>query len=135
MRMLAAANTLERIKPLYRIEAEIRGQSAERRRQVRQAKARPLMDDFRTWLEDKRDRLDPRSDTAKAIAYALNRWTALTRYLDDGRLEIDNSAAERAMRAVAIGRNYVQSLLMRSPRLAPLVSSVPTGDFRLVGCA
>jgi hypothetical protein len=55
-------------------------------------------------LEDTLGRLDGKSDTAKAARYLLNRWTALTRYLDDGRLEIDNNAAERALRAVGIAR-------------------------------
>jgi hypothetical protein len=52
--------------------------------------------------------LSPKSETAGAIRYALSRWRALSRYIDDGRLEIDNSAAERALRAVALGRkNYL----------------------------
>ena len=58
--------------------------------------------------------LSPKSETAGAIRYALSRWRALTRYADDGRLEIDNSAAERALRAVALGRNYVQRWIMSS---------------------
>jgi hypothetical protein len=55
-----------------------------------------------------------KSETAGAIRYALAHWRALTRYVDDGLLEIDNSAAERALRAVALGRNYVQFSIMRS---------------------
>ncbi len=59
--------------------------------------------------------LSAKSETAAAIRYALSRWRALTRYTEDGLLEIDNSAAERALRAVALGRNYVQRWIMSSP--------------------
>jgi transposase len=71
---------------------------------IRQARARPLLDDLRKWMEKSLRSLSRKSETAGAIRYALSRWRALTRYTDDGRLEIDNSAAERALRAVALGR-------------------------------
>jgi len=75
---------------------------------IRQARARPQLDDLRQWLEKSLRSLSRKSETAGAIRYALSRWRALTRYTDDGRLEIDNSAAERALRAVALGRkNYL----------------------------
>lgn len=99
---------LECIGALYGIEREIRGQTAERRREVRQARARPLLDQFHRWLGQKLATLSAKSDTAAAIRYALSRWRALTRYVDDGLIEIDNSSAERALRAVALGRrNYL----------------------------
>jgi hypothetical protein len=81
---------------------------------IRQARARPLLDDLRKWMEKSLRSLSRKSETAAAIRYALSRWRALTRYTGDGRLEIDNSAAERALRAVALGRNYVQLTIMRS---------------------
>ena len=105
---------LARIGALYAIEDEIRGKPAEVRRDVRQTRARPLLDALRTWMEKALRSLSSKSETAGAIRYALSRWSALTRYLDDGLLEIDNSAAERALRAVALGRNYVQLMIMRS---------------------
>jgi transposase len=71
---------------------------------IRQARARPLLDDLRKWMEKALRSLSKKSETAGAIRYALSRWRALTRYTDDGRLEIDNSGAERALRAVALGR-------------------------------
>jgi transposase len=75
---------------------------------IRQARARPLLDDLRTWMEKTLRSLSRKSETATAIRYALSRWRALTRYTGDGGLEIDNSAAERALRAVALGRkNYL----------------------------
>src|SRR5271168_2835242 len=102
------AQALERIGALYAIEEQIRGKPAELRREVRQTRARPLLDEFEKWMEKALRSLSPKSETAAAIRYALSRWRALTRYVDDGHLEIDNSAAERALRAVALGRkNYL----------------------------
>ena len=99
---------LARIGALYRIEEEVRGKPAELRREVRQSRARPLIDDLHKWMDKALRLLSPKSETTAAIRYALSRWRALTRYIDDGRLEIDNSAAERALRTVALGRkNYL----------------------------
>jgi hypothetical protein len=103
-----AAEAVQRIAALYHIEKEIRGRSPDQRREVRTARARPLLDSMRQWLEGSLAKLARKSDTAAAIHYALARWDALARYLDDGRIELDNSAAERALRAVALGRrNYL----------------------------
>jgi transposase len=103
-----AQQAVERIGALYDIEREVRGKPAELRCEVRQARARPLTDELHAWLNKMLARLSRKSDTALAIRYALARWRALTRYLDNGRIEIDNSAAERALRAVALGRkNYL----------------------------
>jgi hypothetical protein len=99
-----AAEAIERIGALYDIEREIRGSPADLRCQVRQARARPLVEELHRWLNKILSTLSRKSDSAAAIRYALSRWRALTRYLDDGRIEIDNSAAERALRAVALGR-------------------------------
>lgn len=99
---------LERIGALYKIEEAIRGKPPDERRAYRQAHAKPLLDQLHAWLSDVLDTLSRKSDTSRAILYALNRWAALTRYCDDGRLEIDNLPVERALRAVAIGRrNYL----------------------------
>jgi transposase len=97
-----------RIGALYGIEEEIRGKPAELRCSVRQARARPLLDSLRHWMEKALRSLSTKSETAAAIRYALSHWRALIRYVDDGRLEIDNSAAERSLRAVVLGRkNYL----------------------------
>jgi hypothetical protein len=64
----------------------------------------PLLENMHAWLETALAKLSKKSDTAAAIRYALSRWRALTRYVEDGRLEIDNNAAERALRVVALGR-------------------------------
>ena len=86
----------------------MRGKPIDLRLSVRQARAKPLLDDLRKWMEKALHSLSAKSETAAAIRYALSRWRALTRYTEDGLLEIDNSAAERALRAVALGRkNYL----------------------------
>jgi hypothetical protein len=103
-----AQEALERIAALYAIEREIRGRPPDERRAIRQTRARPLLDSFRPWLEECLTKLSQKSDTTAAVKYALGRWEALTRYAEDGGLEIDNNAAERALRAVALGRkNYL----------------------------
>jgi transposase len=103
-----AQETLERIAALYAIEKDIRGHPPEERSQVRQASARPLLAALRAWWESCLPKLSRKTETTAAIKYALARWEALTRYIEDGRLEIDNNAAERALRAVALGRkNYL----------------------------
>jgi hypothetical protein len=95
---------LNRIGELYGIEEEIRGKPADIRRSIRQSRARPLLDQLRKWMEKTLRSLSAKSETAAAIRYALSRWRALNRYTEYGLLEIDNSAAERALRAVALGR-------------------------------
>jgi len=99
-----AREALERIQALFAIETQIRGRSADERRAVRQARAGPLLDDLHRWFHSTLSQLSRKSPLALAIRYALTRWTALTRYRDDGRLELENNAAERALRAVALGR-------------------------------
>jgi transposase len=102
-----AAEAMDRIAALYAIEKEIRGHAAGERREVRNAQARPMLDSLKQWLEETLEKLSRKSDTALAVRYALSRWESLLRYLDDGSIEIDNNAAERALRTVALGRkNY-----------------------------
>jgi transposase len=99
---------LLRIGELYGIETGIRGKPPDERCRARQRHARPLLDSLHAWLRQTLATLSRKSDTARAILYTLALWPALTRYCDDGRIEIDNSAAERALRGVAIGRrNYL----------------------------
>jgi transposase len=104
-----AFEALERIGALYQIEADIRGRPTDERKAVRQARAAPLLQDLYDWLRAtvRRER-SKKSDICGAIGYTLSLWTALTRYRDDGRIEIDNNSVERALRAVALGRkNYL----------------------------
>jgi transposase len=103
-----AEEALNRIGELYGLEESIRGQSADTRRQARQARAGPKLEELYRWLHATLQKTSKKSELAGAIRYALSRWRALTRYRDDGRLDIDNNAAERALRAVALGRkNYL----------------------------
>jgi transposase len=95
---------LARIGALYGIEEQIRGRPPDARHEARQAHSAALMNALHAVLDDARRRLSPKSEMAKAIAYGLKRWPALTRFLGDGRLEIDNNIAERALRSVALGR-------------------------------
>jgi transposase len=103
-----AGEALARIGVLYAIEAEIRGRPPDERMAVRQARAGPLLESLREWLRQILARVSKKSELAKAVSYILSRWTAMTRYRDDGRIEIDNNAAERSLRVVALGRkNYL----------------------------
>ncbi len=103
-----AQEALRRIGELYAIEADIRGWQAGERRRVRNERSRPLLDSLKQWFEETLGKLSRKSETAQAVRYALGLWEALVRYVDDGRLEIDNNAAERALRVVALGRkNYL----------------------------
>jgi transposase len=95
---------LERIAAFYKIEDTVRGQPPDQRLRVRTQYLAPLMADMHAWLEVSLARISGRSDMAKAIRYSLKRWDALTLLLRDGRACIDNSAAERAMRPIALGR-------------------------------
>ena len=103
-----AKEALECIAQLYGIEKEIRGRSLAERREVRQTRSRPWLEAMHLWLKATMSKLSRKSELAKAIHYALERWPALLVFLDDGRVEMDNNAAERALRAVAVGRkNYL----------------------------
>ncbi len=103
-----ADEAVTRIGQLYEIEAEIRGQPPDARKAARQARAGPLLDDLKAWLTTELARLSKKSALAGVIRYVLPRWPALTRYVEDGLLEIDNNIAERALRTVALGRkNYL----------------------------
>jgi len=97
-----AAHMIERIGALYAIEQEIRGRPPRERCVVRRERSRPLLDTMKAWMEQRLQALSQKSATAKAIRYALSRWEALGRYCDDGRIEIDNNAAERTLRSAGM---------------------------------
>ena len=99
-----AAEALDRIGRLYAIESEIRARPPAERALIRQARAGPELHALHSWLQATVSSLSAKSELAQAIRYALVRWPALARYCDDGRVEIDNNAAERSLRAVAVGR-------------------------------
>jgi transposase len=99
-----ATEAVRRIGLLYAIEQDLRGRPPDERARQRQARAGPILQSLRAWLDETLARVSGRSDLAVAIRYALSRWEALTRYIADGRLEIDNNPVERAIRPLALGR-------------------------------
>ena len=93
-----------RIDALFAIEREINGLAPQQRVSVRNERSRPLVTALESWLREQRAKVSKNSETGKAIDYSLKRWAALTRFLDDGRLCMSNNAAERELRAIAVGR-------------------------------
>jgi transposase len=99
-----ASEALERIAALYAIEKTIRGKSADERRAMRQEKSKPLVLALKAWLEQQLARVSAKATIAEDIRYALNHWDGLTRFLDDGRIELDSNIVERSMRSVVLNR-------------------------------
>src|SRR6202040_6040 len=86
------------------IESEIRGRSVDERRVLRQEESRPILDELEPWLRTKLALISQKTKLAEAIRYALSRWAGLTRFLDDGRIEIDSNVVERSIRPIALNR-------------------------------
>ncbi len=99
-----ADEALQRLARLFEIERRIRGFSPEQRLAVRHAEAKPLLDDFKAWLEEKRRKSYSGSLTAEAINYVFNQWNGLVRFLEDGRIDLSTNAVERSMRPIALQR-------------------------------
>ncbi len=97
-----AQEALRRIAGLYKIEAQIRGTSAEARRAVRQATSKSIVEDLKSWLEAQLARASAKSAIAVAIRYGFNHWEGLSCFLEDGRIEIDSNIVERSMRPIAL---------------------------------
>ena len=103
-----AKEALDRIGTLYGVEAEARGRPPDERQRLREQRSKPLLNALHVWLAESKMKLSQKTDLAAAIRYTLARWKALTRFVEDGRLEIDNNAAERSIRPLALGRkNYL----------------------------
>ena len=99
-----ASEAVRRIDILFEIERSINGKTPEQRLAVRRERSRPLIAELEIWMRQQQALLSTKNDTAKAINYLFNGWTAFTRFLDDGRVCLTNNAAERALRGVAVGR-------------------------------
>jgi transposase len=99
-----AEEALARIGRLYEIEADIRGRSADERRAERQARSKSIVDDLKPWLEQQLRRVSRGATIAKDIRYGLGHWDGLTRFLDDGRIELDTNTVERSIRPIALNR-------------------------------
>jgi len=95
---------IEMIRRLYAVERDVHGRSPEERLAARCEHSKPLLDEMKEWLDREALGALPKSPIGQAIAYARNQWTALCRFLEDGRLDIDNNRAERALRGIAVGR-------------------------------
>ena len=99
---------LVRIGELFKVEAEVNGRSALRRRRMRQTRSAPVLTELKTWMGETLSQVSAKSPMALAIGYSLSNWTALTNFVADGRIDAHNNTAERALRGVAIGRkNYL----------------------------
>jgi len=99
-----ATEALRRIAELYAVEADVRGQSPAHRLAARRSRSKAIVEAMRLWFEAQLPLLPGRSTLAEAIRYALSRWEGLTRFLNDGRIELDTNPVERAIRPVALGR-------------------------------
>jgi hypothetical protein len=99
-----AAEALQRIGLVYAVEKDIRGRSPDQRRAARQERSRPVIAELEPWLRAKLPLLSQKSKLAEAIRYALSRWEGLSRFFDDGRIEIDSNTVERSIRPIALNR-------------------------------
>jgi transposase len=99
-----ASEALERIAALYAIEKTIRGMRADERRRVRQDQSKPLVASLKTWLEHQLTRVSAKAKIADEIRYGLNHWDGLTRFLEDGRIELDTNIVERGIRPIVLNR-------------------------------
>jgi hypothetical protein len=114
-----AHSALEQIARVYDIEREIKELDPDERRRVRQEKSKPLLDALHQWMILNRQKVPDGAATAKALDYSLRRWGALTRFVSDGQLPVDNNHIENQIRPIAIGRNNANDSLMRTHRLSP----------------
>lgn len=99
-----ATEVLRRIAMLYAVEDEVRGTSAEQRRAMRAEHSRVAVDDLKLYLEARLRQVSAKSKLADAIRYALSRWDGLSRFLDDGRVDLDTNIVERSIRPLALNR-------------------------------
>jgi len=99
-----AVEVLQRIAALYKIEDEVRGAPAAQRQQIRHERSRVIVDDLRVFLEAKNRQVSAKAKLGEAIRYTLTRWDGLSRFLDDGRVDLDSNAVERSIRPLALNR-------------------------------
>lgn len=100
-----AHSALEQISRIYDVEREVKEMLPDERRRIRQERSKPLLDTLHEWMLLNRQKITDGSTTAKALDYSLRRWEALTRFVDDGQLPVDNNHIENQIRPIAIGRN------------------------------
>jgi len=116
---------LEQFAKVYEIERRVKDLEAEERRTIRQQQTRPLLDALHEWMTLQRQKVPGNSATAKTLDYSLNRWTALTRFLDDGQLPVDNNWVENRIRPIALGRvNWLFAGSLRAGQRAAAIMSL-----------
>jgi transposase len=101
-----ATEVLRRIAQLYTIEDDVRGQPADRRQHIRNERSRISVDDLRYYLEARHRQVSAKAKLGEAIRYALTRWEGLSRFLDDGRVDLDSNTVERSIRPLAISGSF-----------------------------
>ncbi len=120
-----AVQALEQIGQLYEIERQMQGAPADERLRMRQQQSRPVVDKLKSWLTDNRTKVPEGSATAKAIDYSLRRWQALTVFVDNAQLPIDNNWVENQIRPIALGRkNWLFAGSLRAGQRAAAVMSL-----------
>ena len=120
-----AAQAVDYLGQLYEVEREARSLTAEARQVLRQTRSKPILDGLHQWMQANRLKIPDGTASAKALDYSLKRWTALTRYLDDGDLPIDNNRVENLIRPWALGRsNWLFAGSLRSGQRAANVMSL-----------
>lgn len=116
---------LEQFAKVYDIEREVKELNADQRQAIRQQHTKPVLDALHQWMTLQRQKLPDSSATAKALDYSLRRWTALTRFVDDGQLSVDNNWIENQIRPIAIGRaNWLFAGSLRAGQRAAAVMSL-----------
>jgi transposase len=120
-----AESALQQIGMVYEIEREVQNVTPDERQRIRQSRSRPLLDALHRWMLLTRQKITDGSATAKALDYSLKRWVALTRFVDDGRLPVDNNWIENQIRPIAIGRsNWLFAGSLRAGKRAAAVMSL-----------
>jgi len=116
---------ISHIQKLYRIESEIKNLESAEKQRVRHEQARPLLDQFKAWLDKSANQVPPKTALGKAIVYTLGQWKKLERYLEDGHLNIDNNRVERAVKPFVIGRkNWMFSNTGNGARASAMLYSI-----------
>lgn len=128
-----AHQALQRIGKVFGVEAEIRGKPPHERMQARQERTGAMLGDLKEWFSTTLSQVSAKSPMALAIGYSLSNWTALTRFVDDGRIEAHNNAAERALRGVAIGRKNFLHLGSDAGGHSAAVIYTLIGSAKLIG--
>ena len=120
-----ADRAISHIQKLYRVESEIKDLNPIEKQQVRQERARPLIDEFKGWLDKSANQVPPKTALGKAVAYTLGQWDKLERYLEDSHLQIDNNRVERAVKPFVIGRkNWLFSNTGNGARASAMLYSI-----------